>query len=286
MIAIRPLIMGILNMTPDSFSDGGAHPDLDAAVAHAAAMIADGADIIDVGGESTRPGAVRVDADVEMQRVLPVIGELVSMGARVSIDTMNARTADAAASRGVDMINDVSAGAADPDMARVAAANALTFIAMHSRGASDAPADYADIVADVTRDLSASVRMLTARGVSPARIVLDPGLGFAKTAEQSWRLVGAIDKLRTLGHPILVGASRKRFLATVMPAHASVSDRDAPTAIITALAADSGAWAVRVHDVAGSKLALDVWSAARGSGAAVGAPSGARPGGTSTGAPS
>lgn len=268
MMTTRPLIMGILNVTPDSFSDGGVHDGVEGAVAHARAMIAQGADIIDVGGESTRPGAVRIEAELEQRRVLPVIRELVSSGARVSIDTMNASTAEAAALLGADIINDVSAGAGDPDMPRVAAATGLTFVAMHSRGASDAPTLYADVVADVTRDLLASVRMLTGHGIDPARLVLDPGLGFAKTAEQSWRLVGAIEELTALGHPVLIGASRKRFLASVMPAQASVVDRDAPTAIVTVLAANSGAWGVRVHDVAGSKVALDVWSAAR----AVGAP--------------
>ena len=263
----RPLIMGILNVTPDSFSDGGAYNRVDAAVEHAAAMMAQGADIIDVGGESTRPGAQRIDAELEQARVLPVIRELVSMGARVSIDTMNASTADAAASLGIDIINDVSAGTADHRMPQVAATLGLTFVAMHSRGASDARVVYADVVADVCRDLVASVRMLTAEGVDPELVVLDPGLGFAKSAVENWRLVGAIDELVALGHRVLIGASRKRFLAQLLPPSASVTDRDLPTAIVTALAADAGAWCVRVHDVAGSKVALDVWAAARGTAA-------------------
>ncbi len=261
---IRPLIMGILNVTPDSFSDGGVHASLDAAIEHAAAMIAAGADIVDVGGESTRPGAIRIEPEIEQGRVVPVIRELVAMGARVSIDTMNARTADVAVELGASIINDVSAGAADADMARVAAASGLTFIAMHSRGPSDARPEFIDVVAEVSRELADSVRALVDAGVDPDRIVIDPGLGFAKTAEQSWRLVGALDELAALGHPVLVGASRKRFLAQAMPENASVNDRDAATAIVTALAADAGAWGVRVHDVAGSTLALDVWALTRG----------------------
>lgn len=256
--------MGILNVTPDSFSDGGVHVEVDEAVTFAAAMIAAGADIIDVGGESTRPGAIRIDADLEQRRVVPVIRELVELGVRVSIDTMNARTAKVAAELGVEIINDVSAGAADPEMAGVAAASGLTFIAMHSRGASGSRPEFADVVGEVSRELSNSVSALVDAGIDSDRIVIDPGLGFAKTVEQSWQLVGAISELAALGHPVLVGASRKRFLAQVMPTEASVIDRDAATSIVTALAAVAGAWGVRVHDVAGSKLALDVWAATLG----------------------
>ena len=263
----RPVILGILNVTPDSFSDGGVHRDAASAIAYATHMFEEGADIIDVGGESTRPGAERLPVDEEQRRVLPVIRDLVKNGIPVSIDTMNAWTAGAAAELGAAIINDVSGGTGDPDMPSVVAETGLMFVAMHSRGPSatmDARAVYGNTVAEVRAELEYRVAALIVQGVDPDRIIIDPGLGFAKNAEQNWQLLGALRDLGTLGHPILVGASRKRFLADLLPEGAKPHKRDAATAVISALAAEAGAWGVRVHDIASTKAALDVWSAMNG----------------------
>jgi len=260
-------IMGVLNVTPDSFSDGGEHVDAADALRHAEVMLADGADIIDVGGESTRPGAERVDAAEEERRVLPVIAELARRGVVVSVDTMRASTADAAVAAGATMINDVSGGLADEGMAGVAAAADVPFVAMHWRGHStdmNARAVYSNVRADVRHELLARVDALVAAGVSAHRIVLDPGLGFAKNADHNWELIAHLDELRSLGFPLLVGASRKRFLADVVPEGVPARDRDPATAVISALAAAAGAWAVRVHDVRGTRTALAVHDAVRG----------------------
>jgi dihydropteroate synthase len=259
-------IMGILNVTPDSFSDGGEHAVVGDALRHAEAMLADGADIIDVGGESTRPGAERVGQAEEAERVLPVVRELAAGGVVVSIDTMSSRTAEAAVDAGAAIINDVSGGLADADMARVAAAADVPFVAMHWRGHStdmNSLAVYSSVRADVRHELLARVDSLVAAGVSAHRIILDPGLGFAKNAEHNWELVAHLDELRTLGFPLLVGASRKRFLADALPEGATAKDRDPATAVISALAAAAGAWGVRVHDVPGTRTALAVHEAVR-----------------------
>jgi dihydropteroate synthase len=255
----RTQIMGVLNVTPDSFSDGGRFQDLDDAVEHAVAMAEAGASIIDVGGESTRPGAVPVANPEERQRVIPVVRELVARGITVSVDTMHAATALAAVDAGAEIINDVSGGLADEGMGRVVAETGVHFIAMHWRGGADVEAGYRDVVTEVRAELKARVAELVVRGVEPSRIVLDPGLGFAKDAGHNWQLLARLDELASLGHGILIGASRKRFVGALLPEGAPMEDRDAPTAVISALAARSGAWAVRVHDVPSTRLALDVW---------------------------
>jgi dihydropteroate synthase len=253
-------IMGILNVTPDSFSDGGRYNSVEDAVAHAELMIEQGASIVDVGGESTRPGATPVDAKTERRRVLPVVKELVSRGIPVSIDTKRARVAAAAVAAGAELINDVSGGLADPDMARVVAETGSLYVVMHWReGGADADPVYRNVVTDVRRELKNRIAQLIVEGVKPEQLIIDPGLGFAKTAEQNWQLLGHLEQLGSLGHGVLVGASRKRFLGGLLPDGASTDDRDTPTAVISALAARSGAWAVRVHDVAATRLALDVW---------------------------
>ena len=253
--------MGVLNVTPDSFSDGGRWASTDAAVRHAVDLHESGADLIDVGGESTRPGAERVSPRVEQDRVLPVITELRRLGIMTSVDTLNAETADRAADAGVDIINDVSGGLADPGMAAVVARTGLTYIAMHWRGHArtmDTLADYDDVVATVVDELTERVAVLEAAGVARSQIVLDPGLGFSKDAEQNWRVFARLDAFAPLGLPVMVGASRKRFLADVLPDDAAILDRDLPTAVLSVLAAQAGAWAVRVHDVAGTRTALNV----------------------------
>ncbi|MBC7442081.1 MAG: dihydropteroate synthase [Ramlibacter sp.] len=253
--------MGVLNVTPDSFSDGGKWDTTDAAIAHAPALTAEGADLIDVGGESTRPGAGRVAPAQEQSRIIPVIAELARQGLRVSVDTLNSGTAEAAAAAGASIINDVSGGLADPRMASVAADSGLTYVAMHWRGHAqkmDALARYGDVVADVRAELSARVEALTGAGLPQGRIVLDPGLGFSKLPEHNWQLLAHLDSFADLGFPVMVGASRKRFLAASLPAGAAISERDLPTAVVSVLAAQAGAWAVRVHDVAATRTALNV----------------------------
>lgn len=261
---IAPLIMGILNVTPDSFSDGGRFQSLDAAIAHGVGLRDQGADLVDVGGESTRPGAERVPVEQEIARVIPVVRELVAAGVTVSVDTMNAETALAAAGAGAAIINDVSGGLADPGMYRVVAETGLTYVAMHWRGPAaqmDALADYGDVVADVREELKARLAEMVVSGVDLGRVVLDPGIGFAKTAGHNWRLLGHLPELASLGHPILVGVSRKRFLGALLPEGAPATARDLPTAVLSALAAESGVWAVRVHDVASTRVALAAWQA-------------------------
>ena len=263
-MAERPAIMGILNVTPDSFSDGGLFHNFDDAVDHAVQMVEAGANVIDVGGESTRPGAERLPVEKEQARVLPVIRELVDRGINVSVDTMNAATAAAAVEIGAVLVNDVSGGLADRGMARVIAETGVEYVAMHWRGHStdmDAAAVYTDVVRDVRNELKHRVAELIVAGVRPERVILDPGLGFAKTAQHNWQLLGRLRELETLGHRILIGASRKRFLGDLVPEGAPMGDRDPATATISALAAESGVWGVRVHDVAGTLAALQVWEA-------------------------
>jgi dihydropteroate synthase len=261
-------ILGILNVTPDSFSDGGLWLDRTAAVRHAVGMVARGADIIDVGGESTRPGAVRVDIPEEQRRVIPVVRELAGRGITVSIDTMNASTAAAAIDAGAAIINDVSGGLADPGMTDVAAGTGARFIAMHWRGHSDVMNDnahYDDVVGEVVSALEYRVAELIVRGVDPDRIVIDPGIGFAKNASHNWQLLAQLDRLQALGLPVLVGASRKRFIGELVPGGAQLVERDLASAVVAALCAHDGVWGVRVHDVAMTRAALDVTDAlARG----------------------
>jgi len=264
----RCLVMGVLNVTPDSFSDGGAFLDADAAIAHGLAMIADGADLVDVGGESTRPGAHRIDARLEERRVLPVVRALAGEGVPVSIDTMRASTAAAAVDAGACLVNDVSGGLADEAMAETVAALDVPFVAMHWRGHSvdmEARAVYDDVVAEVVAELGSRLVALTAHGLDIDHIVLDPGLGFAKQGGHNWSLLAHFDALHALGRPVLVGASRKGFLGTLLADDSGAprpADRraDATTAL-TSLVAARGAWAVRVHDVAGSADAVRVVAA-------------------------
>jgi dihydropteroate synthase len=266
---LSTVIMGVLNVTPDSFSDGGRFVETDVAIQHALDLVEQGADLIDVGGESTRPGAVRVGADEEQARAIPVIRGLAERGVEVSIDTMNAETALAAAEAGASMINDVSGGLADPAMVGVVIRTGLTYIVQHWRGQSetmDAQATYTHAAREVRKELFGRVAELAELGVEPGRLIIDPGLGFAKNAEHNWQVLAHLPEFRELGLPVLIGASRKRFLGALLPEGAPVTDRDAPTAVISALAAQAGVWGVRVHDVSSTRLALDVveaWQAGR-----------------------
>lgn len=258
----RPIIMGVLNVTPDSFSDGGDFARTEAAVAHAVEMVAEGAEIVDVGGETTRPGAERIPVEEEQRRILPVIRELVDRGIRISVDTMNASTAAATAALGAEIINDVSGGLADADMARTVADLDVDFVAMHWRGHSsgmDQLVDYDDVVRDVYRELELRVAELIITGVAPERIIVDPGLGFAKRPEHSWQVLVNLREYASLGSRVLVGTSRKRFLSSLVPDGAGPKDRDRATAVTSALAAEAGAWAVRVHDVSSTRVILDAW---------------------------
>ncbi|SFD88152.1 dihydropteroate synthase [Actinopolyspora alba] len=269
----RCRVMGILNVTPDSFSDGGRYLDHSAAVAHGLRLWEQGADIVDVGGESTRPGAERVDAATETERVLPVVRELVEAGVPVSVDTTRAEVASATARAGAAMINDVSGGLADPEMAGAVADSGLPWVLMHWRGHSrdmNSLAVYEDVVGEVRAELSERVAAALAAGVPEESIVLDPGLGFAKKAEHDWSLLRRLDTFLGMGFPLLVGASRKRFLGSLLSdsdgTPRPASGRDAATAAISTLAADRGAWGVRVHDVSGSTDAVKVAAAWRNGG--------------------
>ncbi|MGV1003330.1 MAG: dihydropteroate synthase [Candidatus Nanopelagicales bacterium] len=268
----RPLVFSVLNVTPDSFSDGGRFLDPRLAVKRASAQVAAGADVIDVGGESTRPGAARISVAEELRRVMPVVAELVELGVPVSIDTMRAEVAAAAVGAGAVIINDVSGGLADPAMYQFLTTTQAPYIAMHWRGHAvemGRLAVYRDVVADVLSELGARLTALTAAGVDPARVVIDPGLGFAKNSAHNWALLGALPQFTALGYPVLIGASRKRFLGELLGGpHGprEVAQRDAATDAITALAAYHGAWAVRVHDVRGSRDAIAVAGAWRAGG--------------------
>lgn len=280
----RTLVMGVLNTTPDSFSDGGAWLEEPAAVRHGLAMAADGADLVDVGGESTRPGAGRVDAAEEQRRVLPVVRALAAEGVAVSVDTTRASTAAAALDAGAALVNDVSGGLADAAMARLVAERGAPYVAMHWRGHSDVMgslADYDDVVADVRDELAARVEALLSVGVRPDRLVVDPGLGFAKTADQGWALLAHLDALEPLGLPLLVGASRKGMLGALLAGPDGTprpaTGRDDATTAVTALAAAAGAWCVRVHAVRPSADAVRV-AARVGTALTVQRPAGAAPG--------
>jgi dihydropteroate synthase len=269
----RCRVMGVLNVTPDSFSDGGAFEDPDGAVKHGLAMLAAGADLIDVGGESTRPGAARVTAAEEWRRVASVVGELVAAGAFVSIDTMRASTAEAAVAAGARLVNDVSGGLADPDLPRFAAQAGVPYVVMHWRGPSadmSSRASYRDVVGEVVDELRARLHAVRAAGVPEQAIIVDPGIGFAKRAEHNWKLLATLPALTALGRPVLLGASRKSFLGTLLADGRGeprpVTHRDDATLAVTAVAAYRGAWCVRVHDVRGSADAVRIVAAIRAAG--------------------
>ncbi|SDQ63586.1 dihydropteroate synthase [Microbacterium sp. cf332] len=260
-------IMGILNVTPDSFSDGGRYLDLDAAVMHAEALRDAGAHIVDIGGESTRPGAERVAPETERARVVPAVEALAARGFVVSVDTMNAATAAAAVTAGARIVNDVSGGLADPEMFPAVAESRADVVIGHWRGHSAdmyATARYEDVVGEVVAELQERVAAALAAGIAPERIVLDPGIGFGKRGDQNWAVLGGLGRVVALGHRVLVGTSRKGFLRDAMdepPASDGQTDRgrrDLATAVTSVLAADAGAWGVRVHDVATTRDALAV----------------------------
>jgi dihydropteroate synthase len=270
----RALVMGVLNVTPDSFSDGGRYLAHDAAVAHGRAMADAGADLVDIGGESTRPGAQRTSVDEEIGRVVPVVRGLVGAGVPVSIDTTRAAVAVAARESGAFLVNDVSGGQADPAMLGFVAEARCPYVLMHWRGPStvmEQLATYDDVVRDVRSELSARLSAAVAAGVDPAYVVLDPGLGFAKNGQHNWQLLAHLDALDALGRPLLVGASRKRFLGDLLAVDGAAppptDERDGATAAVSALAAAAGVWCVRVHEPAGSLDAVRVaaaWSEAAG----------------------
>jgi len=263
----RCLVMGVVNVTPDSFSDGGRWLDEDAAVAHGLELLEQGADLVDVGGESTRPGAERVPPDEEQRRVLPVVERLTRDGAAVSVDTMRASTARAAIERGAVLVNDVSGGLADGEMPAVVADARVPYVVMHWRGPSadmTRLALYDDVVAEVRAELRERMDALAAAGVALEQVVVDPGIGFAKDASHNWALLARLDVLHDLGRPLLVGASRKRFLGTLLgdaDAPRPVEQREDATTALTALAAASGSWCVRVHSVRASADAVRVVAA-------------------------
>jgi dihydropteroate synthase len=260
--------MGVLNVTPDSFSDGGRFADVDSAVAHGISLHREGADIIDVGGESTRPGAERIDAPTEIARVVPVISRLAEAGVPMSIDTTRAAVAEAALNAGAIVINDVSGGLADPGMARVAAEAGCPWVLMHWRGHSrnmNELAVYKDVVAEVRDELSARADAALAAGVAREQLILDPGLGFAKNAEHNWEISARLHELIDIGFPVLFAASRKRYLGRLLADEAGdprpVDEREAATIATSVLAAAAGVWGVRVHEVRATVDALAVWRA-------------------------
>jgi len=273
----RCLVMGVVNVTPDSFSDGGQWYGADAAIAHGLELAAQGADIVDVGGESTRPGAQRIEETEELRRIGPVVTELVRAGLTVSIDTMRARVAEFALDAGAQLVNDVSGGLADPDMPRLVAAAGVSYVVVHWRGHSRdmyARALYADVVAEVRDELAKRVDAVVRAGVDPGHIVVDPGLGFGKRPEHNWPLLARLAELGTLAggtFPVLVGASRKGFIGRLLAGAAenehgtprTLADRDQATVAITALAAAAGAWCVRVHQVPPNVDAVQVAAAWR-----------------------
>lgn len=276
----KPLVMGVLNVTPDSFSDGGEFNSIESALDHARLLIMGGADIIDIGGESTRPGAARISLAEEQERVIPVIeaivAELAETGEdsiQISIDTMNADTATAAVAAGASIINDVSGGQADEKMFAVAAQTGAHLVISHWRGFSqtmDQLANYKNVATDVATELEVQIEAALAAGVKPEQIVIDPGLGFAKDIEQNWKLVARLDEIEKLNYPILVGASRKRFIAGVLDAdleaespNISNDRRDVATAVLTALLLQRKLWGIRVHNVIATNDAISVVAALR-----------------------
>lgn len=271
-VGTGPVVMGIVNVTGDSFSDGGRYLDPDRAVRHGLALAADGASIIDVGGESTRPGAVRIDSTVETARVLPVVKELAAQGINVSIDTMRADVARAALEGGASIVNDVSGGRADPAMAPLVAEAGVPWVLMHWRSVHAADPhsvpSYRNVVSEVRDELLASVEAASAAGVDERNLIIDPGLGFAKTPQHNWALLHALPELVATGIPVLVGASRKRFLGALLAGEDGTprpaDGRETATAVVSALSALQGAWGVRVHDVRASVDAIKVVYAWKG----------------------
>ncbi|WP_077488411.1 dihydropteroate synthase [Sinomonas mesophila] len=265
----RAVVMGILNVTPDSFSDGGAHVTADTAIAAGLRMFYSGADIIDVGGESTRPGSDEVPEDEEQRRILPVVEALVKAGALVSVDTRRASTAEKALDAGATVINDVSGNLLSDEMIRVLAERGAYYVLMHNRGDSKTMgslAEYGDVVEDVLAETLAVRDRLRAGGVADEKVILDPGLGFAKDGEHNWALLRGLGRFTAQGHRVLVGASRKRFLGELLTSGGKAAppqQRDAATAAISALAAAAGAWGVRVHDVASNLDAVKVAARAK-----------------------
>lgn len=267
--APRAHIMGVVNVTDDSFSDGGRYLDRDSAVSHGLGLWRDGATIIDVGGESTRPGAARVDSRIEKDRVIGVIKDLAAEGITVSIDTMRADVAGAALEQGASIVNDVSGGRADPAMAGVLADAGVPWVLMHWRsitaGDPHRVPQYSDVVAEVRVELLSAVDAAVAAGVDPANLVIDPGLGFAKSAQHNWAILRSLPEFVNTGIPVLIGASRKRFLGSLLADAGGVprppDGRETATAVISVLAAQAGAWGVRVHDVRASVDALAVLTA-------------------------
>jgi dihydropteroate synthase len=264
--------MGVVNVTPDSFSDGGLYLARDAAVARGLALVGDGADLVDVGGESTRPGAVRPSEQEELDRVLPVVEALAGQGVLVSVDTMRASVAEAAVQAGARLVNDVSGGRADDEMLSTVARLGVPYVLMHWRAHAESMQQhttYADVVGEVVDELRDQRDVAVAAGIPPARIALDPGIGFAKTGEQNWQVLAGLEQLLALGHPLLVATSRKRFLGELLAEDGELRpprERDAATAATAALAAALGAWCVRVHEVRATADAVRV--AARWGGAA------------------
>ncbi|WP_343318739.1 dihydropteroate synthase [Arthrobacter sp. TMP15] len=260
----RLVVMGILNCTPDSFSDGGDYDSTETAIAHGLRMFYGGADIIDVGGESTRPGSLEVDELEEQRRILPVISTLAKAGALISVDTRHASTAALALDAGAGLINDVSGARVHEDMIALIAQRAVPYVLMHSRGNSrsmDSLTQYTDVVDDVVRELGEVREKFYAAGVSPENLILDPGIGFSKNADQNWELLANLHRVADMGNKVLVGTSRKRFLGSLLTSAgkaAAPKERDDATSATTALAGTQGIWGVRVHDVGASLDAAKV----------------------------
>jgi dihydropteroate synthase len=264
---VKPQVMGVLNVTPDSFSDGNQYNSLESAVDHAKLLVLAGAQIIDIGGESTRPGATRITPEEEQARIIPVIQAIsdLKLGAQISIDTMNASTAELAIAAGAGIINDVSGGLADENMFAVAAKHGVVIVLSHWRGHSDIMntlASYQNVAEEVAQELQARVAAAIAAGVKRENIIVDPGLGFAKDMKQNWQLVARLDEIEKLGLPVLVGASRKRFIAGALdeeePNSVSHERRDVATAVLTALLMQRKLWGVRVHNVLATVDAINI----------------------------
>ncbi|MBQ1443314.1 MAG: dihydropteroate synthase [Renibacterium sp.] len=260
----RAVVFGILNVTPDSFSDGGSYNSLDTAIAHGLRMFYAGADVIDIGGESTRPGADEVDPATEQERIMPVIEAMVKAGALVSVDTRHAETAAKALDAGAAIINDISGMSVTPEMVALVAERKAPYVLMHRRGDAktmDSLIRYANLVDDVVAELGAALQAFYSAGVQPEQLIVDPGLGFSKTADQNWELLANLEQLGKLGHRVLVGTSRKRFLGSLLSTAgkaAAPTERDHATIATTAIAAGKGAWGIRVHDVVGNLHAAKV----------------------------
>jgi dihydropteroate synthase len=267
--ALPPLtIWGVLNITPDSFSDGGKYLEPAAALSHARGLLAQGADVVDVGAESTRPGAERIGVDEEIARLTPVVSELVAEGHRVSVDTMNAPTARAMADLGVGIINDVSGGLADPDMFSVIADTEVTYVLMHWRGQSktmDDLAHYDDVVFNVASHLAERVNEASEAGIEDSRIMVDPGFGFSKNPDHNWQLCRGINRIVGMGYPVLAGVSRKRFIGATLPDGHDMAERDWPSALVGAELIRRGVSHLRVHSVTIQRQALEIMARMDGS---------------------